>query len=174
MTRLPLILLLSTLKFTCIYGQQDFLLRPDKILPTDQQWTDLQSQYNSIPTDRLKIIERELDSTISAIDCYKFIHNSDTTKFIAFFIMRKDNPKFDRLVHFGRTVHSHYSPSVKDSILYLSYTLWGMKFEENWYYHKEREYEFWDKTDKLAKEDYLFSILDDIEFLKKKISETFW
>ena len=174
MTRLLLTILFTTATLAHVFGQQNFLLQPEKVLPTDKQWTDLQSQYNNIPTDKLRIIEKDLDSTISASDCYKFIHNADSTKFIAFFIMRKDNPKFDRLIHFGRTVHSHYRPSDKDSIEYLSYTLWGMKYEENWYYDKEREYEFWDKTDKDAKVDYLFSILHDIGFLKNKTPELFW
>jgi hypothetical protein len=174
MTRLLLIILFTTATLAHVFGQQNFLLQSEKVLPTDKQWTDLQSQYNNIPTDKLRIIEKDLDSTISASDCYKFIHNADSTKFIAFFIMRKDNPKFDRLIHFGRTVHKHYRPSDKDSIEYLSYSLWGMKYKENWYFDKESEYEFWDKTDKAAKEDYLFSILDDIGFFKKKTLESFW
>ncbi len=174
MTRLLFILLLTSSPFARVFGQQDFLLRPEKVLPTEKQWTDLQSQFKAIPTDKLKIIEKELDSTISTTDCYKFIHNADTTKFIAFFVMRKDNPKFDRLIHFGRSVHRHYRPSDNDSILFLSYVLWGMKYEQNWYYNKDREDEFWDRTDKSAKDDFLYYVLDDIEFFKKENSESFW
>lgn len=174
MTRLLLTILFTTATIAYVFGQQKFLLQSKKVLPRDKQWTELQSQYNFIPFEKLRIIEKDLDSTISASDCYKFLHNADSTKFIAFFIMRKDNPKFARLEHFGRTVHEYYRPSEKDSIEHLSYTLWGMKYEENWYYRKEYEYEFWDKTDKDAKVDYLFSILDDIWFLKNKTPESFW
>jgi hypothetical protein len=174
MTRLLFTLLLTTATITQVFGQQDFLLLPEKVLPTDKLWTDLQSQYNTIPNNKLRIVEKDLDSTIFASDCYKFIHNADSTKFITFFIMRKDNPKFDRLIHFGRSVHEHYRPSDNDSILFLSYVLWGMKYEQNWYYNKDREDEFWDKTDKSAKDVFLYYVLDDIEFFKKKNLESFW
>jgi hypothetical protein len=174
MKRPFLILLFSTLAFFRAFGQEDFLLRQDKILPTDKQWTDLQLQYNSIPIDRLKLIERDLDSTISATDCYKFLYNTDSTKFIAFFIMHKDNPKFDRLIHFGRSVHIHYRPSDNDSFSFLSYILWGMKYENNWYYHKDYEDEFWDKSSKSAKEDFVFFVLNDIGYLKTKNIDNFW
>lgn len=159
---------------TRILGQENFLLRKEKVLPTNQQWIDVVTQYKFIPADKLSNIEMELDSTISANDCYKYIYNKDTSKFIAFFIMRIDKPKLDRLTHFGRTVHRHYQPSDKDSVLYISYILWGMRYEQNWYYDKDREYEFWDITDSLAKVDYLFTILEEIEYFKYKNPEKFW
>jgi hypothetical protein len=171
MSRLLLISFLGTLTVVQGFGQDDFLLRPNKILPTTKQWEELQFYYNFLPTKRLEVMEKELNSTISTTDCYKFIHNPDTTKFIAFFIMRKENPKFERLGHFGRVVHKHYQPSDNDSISYLSYILWGMKYDGNWYYHKDREDEFWDKSDKSAKNDFLFYVLDDIAYFKKK---NFW
>jgi hypothetical protein len=174
MTKLFFTILFTTATFAQVFGQQKFLLQPKKVFPSDQKWADLQSQYNSIPTDKLRVVEKDLDSTISTSDCYKFLHNADSTKFIAFFIMRKANPKFDRLVHFGRTVQEYYRPSEKDSVEYLSYTLWGMKYNGNWFYDKENESEFWDNTDKNAKIDYLFSILNDIGFLKIKKPESFW
>ena len=111
MVRLHFILLFI-LTITHSFGQQSFLLRVNKILPTDKQWKNLQDQYNAIPIDRLKLIEKELDSTISATDCYKFIYNEDKTKFIAFFIMHRDNPKLKRLIHFGRIVHLHLRASL--------------------------------------------------------------
>jgi hypothetical protein len=174
MTRLLIILLFAIVKVVTATGQQKFLLRPDKNLPKDKQWKALQLQNNSVPTERLKIIEHELDSTISVIDCYKFIYSADSSKFLAFFIMRKDNPKFNRLIHFGRTVRQHYHPSINDSIQYLAYILWGMRHEKNWYYHKDRENEFWEASDKPAKDDFLFYVLDDIGFFKRKDKESFW
>src|SRR5688572_21583860 len=174
MTRLLFLSLLATLTSAPIFGQQDFLLRADKTLPADQQWTELQRQFNAVPTKRLKLIEKELDSTISATDCYKFMHNADTTKFLAFFMMRKNDPKFDRLTRFGRSVHKHYRPSESNSVESLSYILWGMKYEGSWYYHKDYEDEFWDKTDKSAKDDFLYYVLERVGFIKEKNSQAFW
>lgn len=171
-TELLFIFFLLILTTASLFGQQDFLLQPNKLLPSSKQWKDLQSQPNHIPTVHLKRIERELDSIISTPDCYKFLYNSDSTKFVAFFIMRHNNPKFERLTHFGRAVHKHYRPSPNDSILFLGYVLWGMKYKQNWYYHKDREDEFWDTVDKAAKSDFLFYVLDDIGYLNS--SKAFW
>lgn len=174
MRRLVLTILISTSTVLTSYGQDDFLLRVNKVLPSDKQWTDLSGQHNSVPTSWLMKIEIELDSTISATDCYKFIYNTDSTKFIAFFIMHKDDPKFDRLIHFGRTVHWHYRPSDENSLEFLSYILWGMKYEQNWYYHKDYEDEFWNKSENSGKSDFLFYVLSDIGFLKATNPESFW
>lgn len=173
MTRLFLILLLSIGTILHASGQENFLSRPDKILPTDKQWTELQSKFNSIPIDRLKFIEKELDSIISATDCYKFIHNADTTKFLAIFVQRKDNPSYSRLTHFGQVVHRHYQPSGNNPINFYAYILWGMKYENQWYYNKHLENEFWDKDIKAAQLNFLFFILRDVGFLKTK-DEKFW
>jgi len=173
MTRLLFILLLSIETSFHLLGQENFLLRSDKILPIDKQWTELQSEFNSIPIDRLNIIENELDSIVTSTDCYKFIHNADTTKFLAIFVQRKDNPTYSRLTHFGQIVHRHYQPSGNNHINFYAYILWGMKFENQWYYHKHLENEFWDKDLKTAQLDFLFYILNDIGFLKTK-EERFW
>jgi hypothetical protein len=140
MARLLFIFLLSSVTVFGVFGQAGFLLRPDKILPTTKQWTELQSKFNAIPTDRLKLVEKELDSIISAIDCYKFIYNADTTKFLAIFVQRKDDPSYPRLTHFGQVVHRHYQPSDSNSINFYAYIFWGMKFENQWYYSYLEEY----------------------------------
>src|SRR5689334_18984723 len=121
MTRLLFILLFFTGTFLSASGQAGTLSK-------NKRWAALQLQYDSIPIGRLKTIEKELDSTIAADDCYKFIHNADTTKFLAFFIQRKDDPSYSRVTHFGRVVHIHNQPSQNDSINYYGYVLWGMKF----------------------------------------------
>ena len=174
MIRLLFILFLITLSFTHVRSQNSFLTQPERVLPTHKEWTDLQVQFNIIPADKLNIIEKELDSTISASDCYKFLYNPDSTKFIAFFVMHKDNFRFDKLIHFGRAVHKHYRPSDNDSILYLGYVLWGMKYEQSWYYHKDRENEFWDRTDKSANDNFLYYILNDVGYFRMHSIESFW
>src|SRR5687768_13926401 len=114
---LTLFLTLVALSETTISsGQQNFLLRTEKRLPRDKQWEDLQRRYNYIPAEMLTVAENELDSTISGRDCYKFICNSDTTRFLAFFLQRMDDPSYNKLIRFGRTVHRHYQPSENDSV----------------------------------------------------------
>ena len=169
MVRLLLLPFFNILFVTVTSGQAHFLSRA---LPTNKKWTDFKLQYNSIPTQWLRSIETELDSTISSDDCYKFMYNSDTTKFIAFFIMRRGNPKFNRLTHFGQVVTEYSARLDEDSILFLGYILWGMNYENNWYYDKDYETEFGDKSDDAAKNDFLFYSLSDIGFLKK--TKTFW
>lgn len=88
--------------------------------------------------------------------------------------MQKDNPKFNRLINYGRTAQLYYRPSEENSIEFISYILWGMKYDKNWYYHKDYEAEFWDKSDNLGKNDFLFYVLNDIGFLKEKNTERFW
>lgn len=173
MTRLVLIWAFSTLTISVVFGQKNFLLHADKILPTNKRWTDLQSQYNFIPSNKLQVIEKELDSIISSNGCYKFIHNEDTSKFIAFFVEYKDNPSYSRLTHFGQVVHKYYRPSEGNSIIFYAYILWGMKYDNQWYYHKHLESEFWDKDLKSAQVDFLFHILNDVGFIKTNTNE-FW
>lgn len=130
--------------------------------------------HNYLPTSLLKEIEKELDSTISAQDCFKFIHNPDTSKLIAFFLKERNDRSHSRLTHFGRVVHYHYRPTENDSIEFYGYIIWGMKHGEDWYYDKDWENEFWDKNLDIAKNNFLFYVLDKIGYFKNHDMRNFW
>jgi hypothetical protein len=173
MRRVVLIWLFFIATTSEVFGQTDFLFKADKTLPATKRWKDLQSQYNFVPTDKLQVIEKELDSIVASKSCYKFIHNDDTTKFIAFFLAQKNNPSYSRLTHFGQVVHRYNKPSENNSIQFYGYILWGMKYANQWYYHKHLETEFWDKDVNLAQTDFLFYILNESGFLKTSTNK-FW
>jgi hypothetical protein len=174
MRRLVYIILLSTLTIAQAFGQETFLSRKEKGLPTNKEWQDLKVKYNYLPTAFLKTIEKELDSTISAEDCFKFIHNPDTTKFVAFFLQERNDKSHSRLTHFGQVVHRHYRTTDNDSIEFYGYVIWGMKYEQDWHYDKDRENEFWDENLDIAKENFLFYVLDKVEYFKNKDEKHFW
>jgi hypothetical protein len=108
MKRLVYIFLLSTLTIAQAFGQETFLSRKEKKLPTNKEWQEVKIKYNYLPIAFLRTLEKELDSIISAEDCFKFIHNPDTTKFVAFFLNKRNNKAHSRLTHFGQAVHRHY------------------------------------------------------------------
>jgi hypothetical protein len=168
------IFLLSTLTTGQAFGQETFLSRKVKELPTNKEWQDLKLKYNHVPTAFLKTIEKELDSIISAEDCFKFIHNPDTTKFVAFFLHERNDRSHSRLTHFGQVVHQHYRATENDSIEFFGYVVWGMKYEQHWYYDKDRENEFWDKNLDVAKDNFLFYALEEVEYFKNKDEKHFW
>jgi hypothetical protein len=149
---------------------------PHKTLPTDEQWNNLQTQYNIVPREFIAAAETELDEEISSKDCYKYLYNSDSTRFLAFFIQKKRDPTYEKLTRFGQTVHLHNRASDTDSIEFYGYVLWGMNYNNNWYYHKDRENEFWSKNTKEAQLDFVHYILSRIDFFLnfRKNNEVFW
>jgi hypothetical protein len=157
-----------------LIGQENYLLQEYRFVPSDQQWTELRQRSNSIPRSELEIMEQQLDSTISAADAYGFLHNEDSTKFLSLFLMRKDDDKLKRLNRFGRIVERYHPPSASDSVEYLGYQVWGMYYDQNWYYLKTKETEFWDTSLKSAKDNFLFYSLSEVEFLSRKNEERFW
>jgi hypothetical protein len=174
MKRLVYIFLLSTLITAQAFGQETFLSRKEKELPTSKEWQDLKIKHNYLPIAVLKTLEKELDSIISREDCFKFIHNPDTTKFVAFFLNERNDKAHSRLTHFGQVVHRHYRASDNDSIEFYGYVIWGMKYEQDWYYDKDRESEFWDKTLSIAKDNFLFYVLDEAEYFNNSDPKYFW
>lgn len=132
------------------------------------QWKKLE-KYSHIPMDRLQQATIALDSTIAPETCYKFLHNADTTRFVAFFLQRIDEPNYEQLKRHGRTVYSYYGKNE-----YLGYTLWAIKYNDALYFDKNDETEFnttgKDITD--AKNDYLVRILTDHKYFNK--GNGFW
>lgn len=128
--------------------------------------------YNHIPIDTLKLIESDLDSTIVASDCYKLLYNPDSSKFLAVLVQRIEDPSYSRLNRFGRIVHSQKRSSQNDSIEYLGYLLWGYKYDGSWYYDKDNENEFWDKSDDSARHNFLHFVLDESKYFSRQ--SKFW
>ncbi len=156
--KLKLLLLLPLLTGFFSYGQG----------LTIPQWKALEN-YNHIPDTLLYEAERVLWNTVSYPDCYKFIHNADTTRFIAFFITRADDPNYRTLTRFGGASKVEIRGKGNN---YYGYVLWGMKHQGEWYFDKDDELLFYSENTASAKNDLLIRVLTWHKFFAK--GKGFW
>jgi hypothetical protein len=135
---------------------------------TIPQWKELEL-YNTIPDSLLLQAEKELEYTIAPKDCYKFIHNADSTKFIALFVNRADGPGYKKLTRFGGAFQTEMGGKGN---YYYGYVLWGMRYEGKWYFDKDDEHKFYSENTKSAKNDLLIERLTYHKFFPK--GKSFW
>ena len=140
----------------------------DQSLQTQQILND-----QVLPAQQLIRLEYELDSVITADQCYAFLHSPDSTRFLALFVERRDHPSSERMERFGRTVHFFYQVDEADSIYFGGYALWGMNLNGQWYYSKELECDFWDLDKQSARQNYTYYALKDEGYFTTR-SKVFW
>lgn len=153
------------------YYCQELYSKP--IYPTDDQRNFIETNYNSIPMELLKLAEKDLDSTIWASKCYKFIPSPDSTKFLAFFVGSGHIGSHSKKYGSSTILHNNIYPSLPT---FRGYVLWGMQYEEYWYFDKGSTYTFSDSVLEKAKADFLYYTLQDQHFFKDFLtpSHNFW
>jgi len=164
----PVLLVLVGCATPAVHVPKTVRLAADQSLQTQQILVE-----QDLPAHQLRRLEFELDSLITADQCYAFLHSPDSSRFLALFAERRDHPSFDRMERFGRTAHVFYQADEVDSIYFGGYALWGLNLNGHWYYSKEIECDFWDLDKKSARKNYTYYALKDEGYFTTR-SKVFW
>lgn len=145
-------------------AQKPVFNAPSRALPTPAQWQYVLENYNTLDDSILLFAEKDLEKTILAKSCFKFIYNNDHTKFMAFFIEGFRSPEYEITTRFGSSSRSYLGENVN----YSGYTLYGMLYEGKWHFYDDMRYSFYEENDEKAKLTLLYSELVDMRYFKFK------
>lgn len=126
-------------------------------------------------TTLLPIMESSVKQTIMSEHCYKFVFNSDSSKFISFFLVRTDDSSY-RIVSRINGAHLINSTNQESYPEYFAYVAIGLLHNETWYFSRHRESKFYEPNDSTAKKKYLFNSLNYYHFFGENDSMNldFW
>lgn len=150
---------------------QHYLGSEKRKLPTSKKWKNVQANFNYFPAEILQKAEIQLDSNITSASCYKFIPNSDTTKFISFYMITYGSKDHKRIFKKDRGV-VEYMMGNSYPLGYYCYIVWGLKYESEWYFKKQSAAAFWDTDDEMAKNHYMAFYLEQNGYIDKE--DEFW
>ncbi|MEN9398980.1 MAG: hypothetical protein RL632_81 [Bacteroidota bacterium] len=144
------------------------------ILPKEEQAKKFDTLFNAIPNDLIQV-QVYLDSFIYYRHCYKFIYNSDSTKFIALFVAPFSDFDYSTFLKYNGMTRNTYFPEGEN---YCSYVLWGMSYNGNWYYWRDYVNTFKSKSyDGAKKRANTLLLCREIHFFKffgTKKEDQFW
>ena len=124
----------------------EWVSTPSYIKPSLYQDSVFQASFNEIPLNILSPYEAEMDSTLFAQHCFKFIHNKDTSKFLALFLVMSEDDLYDNRSPHMRTVRSYgitkdiFSIADEDTLDCGGYPVWGIKINGVWNYWRDNYY----------------------------------
>jgi hypothetical protein len=129
----------------------------------------MNSHYTELPKERLYSITKDLDSTVISNQCYKFITNSDKSKFLAFYITDRNSKTFDAIKReYGGTFRSYtWGVKKETQIEVFSYIVKRMLFKGKWYYDVDEYVQFYADNFDDAKSVFLIRSLLENRFFKK-------
>lgn len=163
----------------------EWISTPSVFNPTPQQMKIYNSSFNRMDTVLLKKIENLYDSTVLVEDCFKFIHNSDTTKFIALF-MRKDqqkglksDPTYLKIVRSFGITQSHSSYTIEDSLSFIGFPVWGIRANNIWCFWRDCHYSCYNfeasSTQHAQKKLEHYILVQDVNFFNGYLeNDSFW
>jgi hypothetical protein len=129
----------------------------------------MDSHYQLLPQQKLDSITKDLDSTVISNQCYKFIPNSDNSKFLAFYLTDRNSETFDALKReYGGTFRNYtWGEKKEGQVEAFSYIVKGMLYKGNWYYDVDEYVEFYADSFDDAKSIFLIRSLLENKFFKK-------
>jgi hypothetical protein len=114
----------------------------------EMQFLDSIYTLNQIPPDLIKELETELDSEINSSHCRFMLYDSAHEKFLAFFLCNSTDNWYKNVITGGENkkggvfiIYSEYDPPPPLQE-YIGYSVWGMRYQNNWYYTNDEYVEF--------------------------------
>lgn len=143
-----------------------------------KQLSYINTKYSELPKQKLDSITLQLDSTVIANHCYKFITNFEKSKLLAFYIVDRDGVEFKSINRkHGGTYRSSTWGKKDDQIEAFAYTVSGIFYNGRWYYTTNEYVEFYANNLEEAKHIFLIRDLNERDFFVRettKESKNFW